>query len=46
MTVSIHSTTYTATDLTNGTEYGFKVKAYVDGKWSAASVIAWATPEA
>ena len=40
---NVKATTYTATDLTNGTKYGFKVKAYV-GKWSAASKIAYTTP--
>ena len=30
-------TTYTATKLTNGTEYTFLVRAYVDGKWSKYS---------
>ncbi|MBP1543224.1 MAG: fibronectin type III domain-containing protein [Oscillospiraceae bacterium] len=41
---NVKATTYTATDLTNGTEYGFKVKACVNGKWSAASLISYATP--
>ena len=41
---NIITTSYTAADLTNGTKYGFKVKAYAGGKWSAASAIAYATP--
>ena len=35
---------YVVTNLTNGTKYGFKVKACVNGKWSAASLISYATP--
>ena len=40
----IKTNKYTVTDLENGTKYGFKVKAHVNGAWSAASSIAWATP--
>ena len=41
---SVTGTSYTATGLTNGKKVGFKVKSYVDGKWSAASDMAYATP--
>ena len=40
----ITGTSYNATDLANGTIYGFKVKACVDGKWSAVSLISYVTP--
>ena len=43
---NIKSASYIATGLTNGTKYGFKVKAYVNGKWSGASSMAYATPNA
>ena len=38
----------TVSGLTNGTKYGFAVKAYVSGKWSAITTadIVYATPEA
>ena len=40
----INTNSYTAEGLTNDTKYGFKVKACMNGKWSAASRIAYATP--
>ena len=43
---NIKTTSYTVSDLVNGTRYGFKVKAYVGGKWSGASSMAYATPNA
>ena len=42
----IKSNSYTVTDLENGVKVGFKVKAYINGAWSGASAIAWATPNA
>ncbi|MBP1542500.1 MAG: fibronectin type III domain-containing protein, partial [Oscillospiraceae bacterium] len=39
----ITGTSYTASGLTNGTKYGFKLKAYA-GAWSAASTMVYATP--
>ena len=43
---NIKANSYTVTGLTNNKQYGFKVKAYVDGKWSSASSMAYATPKA
>ena len=42
------ATAMTVSGLTNGTKYGFAVKAYVSGKWSAITTadIVYATPEA
>ena len=41
---AVTGTSYTVTGLTGGTKYGFKVKSYVNGTWSAASAIVYATP--
>ena len=43
---SVTDLAYTAAGLINGTKYGFKVKAYINGKWSAASSMAYASPKA
>ena len=42
------ATAMTVSGLTNGTKYGFAVKAYISGKWSAITTadIVYATPEA
>ena len=41
---NIKSTSYEVTGLTAGKKVGFKVKAYVNNTWSAASAMAYATP--
>ena len=43
---AVTGTSYTVTGLTGGTKYGFKVKSYVNGAWSEASTIVYATPTA
>ena len=42
------STNYTVTGLTNGTKYGFLVRAYVNGVWTSYSTadLVYATPKA
>ena len=44
--LNVAGTTYTVTGLTNGTEYGFYVRAIIDGKVQAAGAAVYATPEA
>ncbi len=36
---SIKDNAYTVTGLTNGTQYGFKVYAYVDGEWISSDAV-------
>ncbi|MGN1422290.1 MAG: leucine-rich repeat protein [Oscillospiraceae bacterium] len=43
---NITETTVTISGLTNGTEYSFRVFAYVNGKWGGASAVVKATPAA
>ncbi len=45
---TVTDTSYTATSLTNGTEYGFLVRAYVNGAWTAFTTAdnVYATPKA
>ena len=45
---TVTGTAMTVSGLANGTKYGFAVKAYVSGKWSAITTadIVYATPEA
>ena len=44
--LNVAGTTYTVTGLTNGTEYGFYVRAIIDGKAQEAGNTVYATPEA
>lgn len=41
---AVTGTSYTFTGLTNGTQYSFRVKAYVNGSWKAASSTVYGTP--
>ena len=43
--VTTDETSFTASGLKNGTKYGFRVRALIDGEWSNVSDdVAWATP--